>query len=157
MEFIYTRIESKIKDFEKREQMLEFIENNPTKREKNKMRKPMLCVDLEKESKCKIYHSAASISPRKSPETGNKTLSSFQRSSSKKCYIYKTLEKYKLPEVFKRKYKGNKFSGLNSEKFLPTSQNEKLFSATRGLSITSFNKTGQVSSIHPRSYTYKKS
>lgn len=138
MEFIYNRIETKIKDFEKREQMLEFIENNPTRREKKKMRKPLLCVDLEKESKCIIYHSAASISPKKSPKTGNNTLSSIQRSSSKKCFVYKTLEKYKLPEVFKRKFKGNKFSGLNSEKFLPTSVNKKIFSATRGLSIISY-------------------
>ena len=161
MEFIYNRIETKTKDFEKREQMLDFIENNPSKREKKRERKPLLCSDLEKESKGTIFYSAAGFSPRS--RSKNSTIKSDNDSSGSplkksisKCLSYKTLEKYRLPEVFKLRHKGSNFSTFNSERFLPGSLNEKLFKVTRGLSITSFNKSDQQAIFNPRGSPYLK-
>lgn len=161
MEFIYNRIETKTKDFEKREQMLDYIENSFSKKEKRKVSKPVICEDLEKESKCTIYYSTpgySSDSRIKNSTIKSENDLSFSplKKNLSKCLTYKTLEKYRLPEVFKLKHKGSYFSTFNSQRFLPSSINEKLFKVTRGLSITSFNKSGQAAILNPRASPYLK-
>lgn len=123
--------------------MLTYIENNPTKKEKITPHKPLLCIDLEKESKCIIYHSKTTSTPltlsRSSPMKPDQIMSSFKSRSFMKSNTFRTLEKYKLPEVFKLKHRKKSLGVLNSDRVLPTSLNENLFRASNGLSITSFN------------------
>jgi hypothetical protein len=152
VEFIHLRINEKTSELEKREKMLTYIENNPGKKEKSTGRKPLLCIDLEKESKCIIYHSKTTSTPnpnsKPSPiKAENQILRSFQRPSIQKSKTYRTLEKFKLPEVFKLQARKQSLGVLNSDRVLPHSLNENMFRATNGLSIKSFNTT-QTSSFN---------
>lgn len=147
LEYVERRIEEKLVAFEKKTDMLNYIENDCIKLQRKKHRKTQICLDFEKETPMVTlfqHNSVSSMKSRVSP-SGSPLTSQFTQSiNSMRTFdlhysnTERSINKKSLPHIAKPHRRI--FSDAYTQQFVPSSLNSHKLERFQGLSIVSLNR-----------------
>lgn len=138
LEYINSRIAKKQSEFQKRTDMLVYITNDQKKKISSEKRKPLLCHELEVESKQFVLVPQPTLTFSNDFYKISPLKNKFTETTRSPIKSQRKLEKkHSLPSLPRFINRRNSTDSINIEKFVPMS--ESGFKRCRGMSIVSMN------------------